>query len=215
MTIPLIVLALGSIVAGWVGIPKIWTIFPESVRYFEGWLFPVFSSAAVHEAAEEAAHASHDVGLEWFLMVVSVTIAVIGIIVARVFYKIKPEIPESLGAKFPGAHKILLNKWYLDEIYDFLFVDGLAKGGGRLLGGFDRNVVDGAVNGAGWITRLSARISMWWDTWIIDGAVRLSSFLVKIASYPVRILQTGQVQSYALFIVVGAIVFFGYYMAGK
>jgi NADH:ubiquinone oxidoreductase subunit 5 (subunit L)/multisubunit Na+/H+ antiporter MnhA subunit len=71
------------------------------------------------------------------------------------------------------------------------------------------------VNGVGWITRLSARISMWWDTWIIDGAVRLSSFLVKVTSYPVRILQTGQVQSYALFIVVGAIVLFGYYMVGK
>jgi NADH-quinone oxidoreductase subunit L len=215
MTIPLEILAVGSVVAGWVGIPKIWTIFPESVRYFESWLFPVFSSAAVHEAAEEAAHAPHDVGLEWLLMLVSVAIAVTGIVVARVFYKIKPEIPESLGAKFPGVHKILLNKWYLDEIYDFLFVNGLAKGGGKLLGGFDRNVVDGAVNGVGWTTRLSARISMWWDTWIIDGAVRLSSFLVKVASYPVRILQTGQVQSYALFIVVGAIVLFGYYMVGK
>jgi NADH-quinone oxidoreductase subunit L len=215
MTIPLEVLALGSIVAGWVGIPKIWTVFPEKVRLFEAWLAPVFENPAAQAAAEEAGHASHDVGLEWLLMIVSVTIALIGIIVARVFYKIKPEIPESLGAKFPGAHKILLNKWYLDEIYDFLFVDGLAKGGGRLLGAFDRNVVDGAVNGAGWITRLSARISMWWDTWVIDGAVRLSSFLVKITSYPVRILQTGQVQSYALFIVVGAIVFFGYYMAGK
>jgi NADH-quinone oxidoreductase subunit L len=215
MTFPLIALAFGSVVAGWVGIPKIWTIFPESVRYFEQWLFPVFSSAAVHEAAEEAAHASHDVGLEWLLMVVSVTIAVGGIFVARVLYKIKPEIPESLGAKFPRLHQTLLNKWYLDEIYDFLFVNGLAKGGGKLLGGFDRNVVDGAVNGVGWTTRLSARVSMWWDTWIIDGAVRLSSFLVKVTSYPVRILQTGQVQSYALFIVVGAIVLFGYYMVGK
>jgi NADH-quinone oxidoreductase subunit L len=148
-------------------------------------------------------------------MLVSVTIAVTGIFLARVFYKIKPEIPESLEAKFPKAHETLLNKWYLDEIYDFLFVNGLAKGGGKLLGGFDRNVVDGAVNGVGWTTRLSARLSMWWDTWIIDGAVRLGSFLVKVTSYPVRILQTGQVQSYALFIVVGAIVLFGYYMVGK
>ena len=148
-------------------------------------------------------------------MLVSIAIAIAGIIVARVFYQIKPEMPESLGAKFPRGHKILLNKWYLDEIYDFLFVNGLSKGGGRALGAFDRNVVDGAVNGAGWITRLSARLSMWWDTWIIDGAVRLSSFIVKVASYPVRILQTGQVQSYALFIVVGAILFFGYYMVGR
>src|SRR5277367_207654 len=185
MTIPLEVLAVGSIVAGWVGIPKIWTIFPESVRYFEQWLFPVFSNGALKEAAEESANASHDVGFEWLLMIVSVTIAVAGIYIARVWYKIKPEIPERLGARFPMAHKTLLNKWYLDEIYDFLFVNGLSKGGGRALGVFDRNVIDGAVNGAGWMTRFSARASMWWDTWIIDGAVRLSSFLVKVLSYPV------------------------------
>ena len=214
MTIPLQVLAVGSVLAGWVGIPKIWTIFPESVRYFEQWLFPVFSSAAVHEAVEEAG-AHHDAGLEWLLMAVSVTIAVIGIYTARVLYHVKPEIPEALGARMPRLHKTLLNKWYLDEIYDFLFVNGLAKGGGNLLGAFDRGVVDGAVNGAGWMTRLFARLSMWWDTWIIDGAVRLSSFAVKVLSYPVRILQTGQVQSYALFIVAGAIALFGYYMVER
>ncbi|MEO7652794.1 MAG: NADH-quinone oxidoreductase subunit L, partial [Bryobacteraceae bacterium] len=101
-----------------------------------------------------------------------------------------------------------------DEIYDFLFVNGLCKGGGLLLGAFDRNVIDGGVNGAGWITRLASTASMWWDRWIIDGAVRATSFMVKIASYPTRILQTGQVQSYALFVVVGAILFFGYYIVG-
>jgi NADH-quinone oxidoreductase subunit L len=215
MTIPLQVLALGSILAGWIGVPKIWTVFPEKMRLFEAWLAPVFANEAVHGAAEEAGHATHDVGLEWLLMGVSIAIAVAGIFIARVFYHIKPEIPESLGAKFPRGHKVLLNKWYLDEIYDFLFVNGLSKGGGRLLGAFDRNVVDGAVNGAGWITRFSSRVSIWWDTWVIDGAVRLSSFLVKVASYPVRIIHTGQVQSYALFIVFGAIVFFGYYMVGR
>ncbi len=197
MTIPLEILALGSIVAGWLGVPKIWTVFPEKMRLFEAWLAPVFANPSVLHAAAEEGQVPHDVGLEWLLMGVSVAIAVVGIFAARVFYKIKPEIPESLGAKFPRTHNILLNKWYLDELYDFLFVNGLAKGGGKVLGGFDRNVVDGAVNGAGWLTRFSARLSMWWDTWIIDGAVRLSSFLVKIASYPVRIVQTGQVQSYA------------------
>jgi hypothetical protein len=54
---------------------------------------------------------------------------------------------------------------------------------------------------------------MWWDTWIIDGAVRLGSFLVKMLSYPVCILQTGRVQAYAFCIVVGAIAFLGYYIA--
>jgi NADH-quinone oxidoreductase subunit L len=103
----------------------------------------------------------------------------------------------------------------VDEIYDFLFVNGLGKGGGRVLGAFDRNVVDGAVNGAGWLTRFSSRVSIWWDTWIVDGAVRLGSFTVKLLSYPVCILQTGRVQAYALFVVVGVLIFFGYYLAGK
>ena len=116
------------------------------------------------------------------------------------------------GWKLKPIHNLCYNKWYVDEAYDFLFVNGLGKGGGRLLGAFDRNVVDGGVNGAGWLTRSSARISMWWDTWIVDGAVRLSSFLVKMLSYPVCILQTGRVQAYAFFVVVGAIAFLGYYI---
>ena len=100
----------------------------------------------------------------------------------------------------------------MDEFYNAVFVNGLAKGGGRVLGIFDASVVDGGVNGAGWLTLLTSRVSIWWDTWVIDGAVRLGSFAVKILSYPVRLLQTGQVQSYALFIVVGALIFFSYYM---
>ena len=100
----------------------------------------------------------------------------------------------------------------MDEIYDFLFVNGLAKGGGTLLGAFDRNVVDGGVNGAGWLTRFSSKVSMWWDTWIIDGAVRFGSFSVKLLSYPVCLLQSGRVQSYALFVVIGFLAFLGYYV---
>src|SRR5437868_152343 len=72
MTIPLEVLAVGSVLAGWLGIPKIWTIFPEKVRLFEAWLEPVFIHETACVAAEGAAeHAPHDVGLELFLMAVS------------------------------------------------------------------------------------------------------------------------------------------------
>ena len=109
-------------------------------------------------------------------------------------------------------HAVLYNKYYVDELYDILFVNGFAKGGGTLLGAFDRNVVDGGVNGAGWLTRFSAKVSMWWDTWIIDGAVRLGSFSVKLLSYPVCLLQSGRVQSYALFVVIGFLAFLGYYV---
>jgi NADH-quinone oxidoreductase subunit L len=208
MTIPLSLLALGSVLAGWIGTPKLWGM-SAWFRGFEQWLEPAFTSAAI-EAANEGAH---DASTEWILMGVSVAIALIGISIARYFYHHRPHIPDRIEATLAPLHGLLLNKWYVDELYDFLFVNGFAKGGGTVLGAFDRNVVDGAVNGAGWLTRLSATISMWWDTWIVDGTVRLTSLLVKLSSYPVRIVQTGRVQAYALFVVVGALAFFGYYIA--
>ena len=117
-----------------------------------------------------------------------------------------------MARKFAGVHRILLNKYYVDEFYTAVFVEGLAKGGGRLLGRFDASVIDGGVNGAGWLTLFSSKLSIWWDRWVIDGLVRLTAFFVKILSYPVRLIQTGLVQMYALFIVVGVILFFSYYL---
>jgi NADH-quinone oxidoreductase subunit L len=208
MTGPLTILAIGSIFAGWLGVPKLWTAFGENFRGFEHWLEPVFATAAV-EAAKEGEHSA---STEWTLMFTSIGIAVAGILIARYFYLVKPALPVRIGSMFPRCHKVLSNKWYLDEIYEFVFVDGLCKAGGLLLGAFDRNVVDGGVNGAGWFTRFAATISGWWDTWVIDGAVRLGSFLVKMLSYPVCILQTGRLQGYAFFVVIGVLVFFGYYV---
>jgi NADH-quinone oxidoreductase subunit L len=204
MTVPLSILAIGSVVVGWLGTPKLWSL-PEGFRAFETWLEPVFGAA--RETAE------HPASLEWGLMGLSVAIAVGGIALARYLYHMRPGFSDSMERSFKPMHTVLSNKWYLDEIYDFLFVEGLAKGGGRFLGAFDRRVVDGGVNGAGWFTRMAATLSAWWDAWIIDGAVRFTSFFVKMLSYPVCILQTGRVQAYAFFVVVGAIAFLGYYIA--
>jgi NADH-quinone oxidoreductase subunit L len=208
MTVPLTLLAIGSVLAGWLGTPKLWNL-PESFRAFERWLAPAFTSRAVEAAGEGA----HDASLEWLLMTLSVAVAVIGIAVARYFYHTRPSIPDSIERSSKPLYTVLYNKWYVDEIYDFLFVNGLGKGGGRVCGAFDRNVVDGGVNGAGWLTRFTSRVSIWWDTWIIDGAVRFGSFCVKMLSFPVCILETGRVQAYAFFVVVGALAFLGYYIA--
>ena len=208
MTVPLTALAIGTVLAGWIGTPKLWGM-SGWFRGFEQWLEPSFASAAV-EAAQEGAH---EASTEWILMAVSVAVAIIGMAIARFLYHIRPEIPGAIEARSGPVHRMLLNKWYVDEAYDFLFVNGFAKGGGRLLGAFDRNVVDGSVNGAGWLTRSSSLFSIWWDTWIVDGAVRLTSLIVKLTSYPVRIVQTGRVQAYALFVVIGALAFLGYYIA--
>jgi hypothetical protein len=100
----------------------------------------------------------------------------------------------------------------VDQIYDALFVNR-AKDLGLALGAFDANVIDGlGVNGAGWLTRAISRISMWWDTWIVDGSVKVGARLVWVLSFPVRMMQAGLVQSYMLFIVIGLIGFLGYYL---
>ncbi len=201
MTVPLVVLAAGSVLAGWIGVPKLWSAFPDPFRTFEHWLEPVFTPVAAHGAP--AAHHGH--GVEWMLMLLSVAVALGGIWLARHLYIHRPHLPGSMARSAGGLYATLSNKWYVDEIYGYLFVDGLAKGGGSALAGFDSRVVDGGVNGAGWMTRFGSTISIWWDTWIIDGPVRLLSFMVKAASYPMRVLQTGLVQAYGLAFVLGVL----------
>jgi len=207
MTVPLQALAAGSVLAGWIGVPKIWGVFGEGFRSFEHWLAPAVGGETVGAVVE---HAAHDTSIEWLLMGISVALALAGIALARHLYIVKPAAADEFARASGPLYDWALHKWRVDEAYDFLFVNGLAKGGGTALGVFDSRVVDGGVNGAGWLTRFTSRLSGWWDTWIVDGAVRLTSFLVKMSSYPVRTLQTGFVQSYALVFVMGVALILGY-----
>jgi NADH:ubiquinone oxidoreductase subunit 5 (subunit L)/multisubunit Na+/H+ antiporter MnhA subunit len=59
---------------------------------------------------------------------------------------------------------------------------------------------------------MSAELSRLFDTWVIDGLVNVLAFLVKVLSYPVRVLQTGLLQSYAWFITLGVLIFMVYYL---
>ena len=121
----------------------------------------------------------------------------------------------------PPVYDILLNKYYVDEGYDYVFTGRRKIGGVRLgvlgLGvasaWFDTNIVDGAVNAAGWITRLTARISSWWDKWIIDGiGVNGPAILARMLSYPARLFECGLVQWYALVMTAGLVGFVFYYV---
>jgi NADH-quinone oxidoreductase subunit L len=116
-----------------------------------------------------------------------------------------------VAAAAGGIYNLLLHKYYIDEIYDALFVNR-AKDLGSALAAFDLGVIDGGVNGAGWLTRMSGEISCLWDTWVIDGMVNVVAFVVRIMSWPARIVQTGLVQNYAWFITLGVLVFMVYYV---
>ena len=144
-------------------------------------------------------------------MLLSVAVAFGGFFVAYRWYVQNPAIPERVAAAAGAAYKVLVHKYYVDEIYDALFVNRV-KDAGSGLAKFDLGVVDGGVNGVGWFTRMSAELSRLWDIWIIDGSVNVLAFFVKILSWPARIVQTGLVQNYAWFITAGLLVFMVYYL---
>ena len=207
MIVPLMVLAVASILGGWAATPAAFADIGLHITAFEHMLEPAVAMPNAHGAGEH-----HDTSMEWLLMAASVGLALAGIFLAKSMFDRKQDgdaMEKSLGSRL---HRLLYNKYYVDEIYGWLFVDGFAKGGGTALSRFDSKVVDGGVNGAGWLTRAISTVSIWWDTWIVDGTVRLTAFLVKFASYPMRMLETGLVQNYALFTVAGVLVILGYYM---
>ncbi|MGA3165431.1 MAG: NADH-quinone oxidoreductase subunit L [Terriglobia bacterium] len=201
MTVPLICLAMGAVGAGYVGWPKVL----GGSDWFGKFLDPVF------ENPNRPPMLAHTWSLEVGLMLLSVAVALAGFFVAYRWYVKRPEIPARVAAAAGAGYRILLNKYYVDELYDALFVNR-AKDLGSALAAFDLGVVDGGVNGVGWLGRMSAELSRLWDTWVIDGLVNVLAFLVKVLSYPVRVLQTGLLQSYAWFITLGVLIFMVYYL---
>jgi NADH-quinone oxidoreductase subunit L len=133
MLAPLMILALLSLVGGFVGYHNT----------FEHFLEPVFGSPAA--AAGEAAGGSG----ELLLMAISVLVAVCGAILAWVLYVSKPELPQKIAAALNGLYETVLNKYYVDEIYAKIFVKPLVDGSTSILWqGVDRKVIDDTVNDA-------------------------------------------------------------------
>jgi NADH-quinone oxidoreductase subunit L len=205
MTVPLMILAVGSVVAGYVGLPP-WML--EGGNMIEHFLEPVFEPVV---AATEGAH--HSLLFEGGMAAFSVGIAFIGFFIAYSMYYKKSDRPGQLAAKYKGAYQTLSAKYHIDEFYDFLFVNR-AKDAGDGLWTFDAKVVDGAVNGVAGSTIKSSVMSIWWDTWVVDGLVRFVGGFVKTFSWPVRLIETGNVQNYALMMMLGALVFIGYVLWG-
>jgi NADH-quinone oxidoreductase subunit L len=205
MLIPLVTLAVLSAVGGFIGWPKSLTFSLFRGEWFGRFLEPVFEGNPVVPPHEYGS------GWEFFLMGLSVVTAFVGIGVAYRMYVQQPALSDRMAGAFTGLHRVLLHKYYVDEIYDALFVNRI-KDLGSALGTFDRDVVDGGVNGVGWTTRMSGELSRLWDTWVIDGLVNVLAFIVKVMGYASKLLQTGLVQNYAWFITMGVMAFMIYYL---
>jgi len=227
MTMPLIVLAVMSLFAGFLG----WPHSLGGSDRFARFLDPVFAHGEAHLFVEEGKagqlaagekEEEHTSPTEYLLMVLSVGAAGVGWYMAGRSYRDADKgYTEPIAALSPPLYKTLLNKYYVDEGYDYVFtgrkkVDDVrlgVMGLGEASSWFDANVVDGAVNAAGWITRLTATISSWWDKWIIDGiGVNGPAILARVLSYPARLLEWGLVQWYALVMTAGLVGFVFYYV---
>jgi NADH-quinone oxidoreductase subunit L len=224
MTIPLIVLAIGAIGAGWLG----WPHSLGGSNRFEKFLEPVFAREATVLRAEEPRQLAagekeeeHTSGSEYMLMFLSVAAAAAGWGMAWKAYRDADKgYVEPIAASAPPVYDVLLNKYYVDEGYDYAFT-GRRKVGEVRLGAlglgeasswFDSHVIDATVNGAGWMMRFTSTLSSWFDKWIIDGLlVNGPAVLSRIFSYPMRMLQWGLVQWYALVMVFGLVGFVAYY----
>src|ERR1700677_782502 len=205
MLVPLVILAALSFVGGWISWPEIFGGNSHCIHFLSSVV------AVPHEARIEPAKGPGSEHGEIFLMILSEGLVILGILFAWFLYVKRADLPQKIARSFGGFYRLVYNKYYVDQLYDALFVNR-AKDLGLALGAFDRQVIDGlGVNGAGWLTRAISKLSIWWDTWIVDGSVRLGARFVWIFSYPVRLIQDGLVQSYMLLIVIGLIGFFGYY----
>jgi NADH-quinone oxidoreductase subunit L len=226
MTAPLVALALCAIVAGWLG----WPLSLGGSDRFTKFLEPVFASEAqvlqeegrAGQVAAGAKEEEHNTGTEWLLMGLSLAAAGIGWGMAwRSYRHAEKGYTEPIAVAAPPVYNTLMNKYYVDEAYDAVFT-GRRKVGDVRLGVLglgeasawaDSHLIDAAVNDVGWITRLAATISSWWDKWIIDGiGVNGPAILARALSYPARMFEWGLMQWYALVMTAGLVGFMFYYV---
>jgi NADH-quinone oxidoreductase subunit L len=166
MIAPLVVLAVLSVIGGWVGLPM-----QEGGHLFARWLHPVFAGAP-EAAAHEVSRTT-----EWLLIGLSVGAAAVGILMAFRLYLRQPSLATALRERLAGVYRVLLNKYWVDELYD-------------------ATVVRPTLALSNWFWRF-------WDTKVIDGFVNGMAYTVEGVSAVLRLVQTGFVGTYALFITLG------------
>jgi NADH-quinone oxidoreductase subunit L len=175
MTVPLILLAILAVIGGYIGLPYAL----GGGNWFEKFLEPVFPGG--HGSAE-IVHQSYNV--EYLLMIASILAAGIGILIAYRLYIARPERPQMLAEKFSGIYKLLWNKYYVDELYNTIFVQPVIT-----------------------LALFFWKIS---DVMIVDGLANGSARLIGWFSGRFRYVQSGLFRNYALLFVLGVVVLLGF-----
>ncbi|HXF06803.1 MAG TPA: NADH-quinone oxidoreductase subunit L [Blastocatellia bacterium] len=221
MTVPLIVLAIGAIASGWVG----WPASLGGGNWFEHWLEPIIwrgteagAGGALHApsaSAAEAAQAGHHDATEYLLMLASVLLAAAIMYWCATLYVRRRARVKELTAALGPLYRASANKYWVDEFYEGVFVNGLTLGLSRLSWRVDALGVDGGVNGSAWLTVLWSKISGWVDLYVVDLLVNAVGWTAKIFSAIFRRAQTGFAQNYALVITTGLFILTAVYLVLK
>jgi len=183
MTVPLMILAVLAVCAGWWGIP---------------WLKAGYASFVYFGHPH---HADPNV----LLMLFSLVVASSGIGLAYLMYYKKSISYEAMGARFKGIYTLLLNKYYFDELYMATIIKPVYRLM-EVMFTFDQKVIDGMVNGAAKVTMIWVWLMEKFDIYIVDGAVNGAGYISMAFGKIIRRTQTGQLQTYALVIFIGAVV---------
>jgi NADH-quinone oxidoreductase subunit L len=200
MTYVLIVLAAGSMLAGFIfGWPAAWG---GHGPLLEHWLLPSLPA----QETVPFAHPDHATEL-LFQLIGGVLVAGAGWFAAWALYaENRSTIPARLRSAFPRAWALVFNKYYVDELYQATVVRG-ALLLSRALYWLDQNVIDGFVNFIGWLGRTLAYLDAAFDKYVVDGAVNGLGSLTWNSGRALRRVQTGHIQTYLYGALGGAIVF--------
>jgi len=184
MLIPLIVLAVLAIGGGWMAAPKLW----GGTDHFEEFLKPVFAHAEEVRAALPAS-ASHQLELPLMLLTIGGGFG-LGLLMAWWLYIRKPQVPGELAEKMPGPYKLLLHKYYVDELYDAVFVHPIEWISTNVLWKVvDVAAIDGTVNGIARATRdlgqgarqIQSGNGRSYASWLVAGAAVIAILFLWMA----------------------------------
>jgi NADH-quinone oxidoreductase subunit L len=189
MTLPLIVLAVLSVVGGFVGVPHILGATFGVGNWLEHWLEPVLEPAMRMLKAQPAHAVEHSASLEYTLMAVSLGVAIAGIVLATVLYRNGSAQASAFAERMKGVYNLLWRKYFIDELYYGLIINPLHAF-------------------AEWVIWRGAEI------YGIDNVVNRSGSLVVAVSELMRRVQTGVVQNYALVMVLGIVAVLTWLLVG-
>jgi NADH-quinone oxidoreductase subunit L len=193
MTVPLMILAFFTVVAGFA-----FGYSPELGSYYR-FVKPVFEVEIIH--GEALAHGPS----ELLMAVISLAIALSGIALAYQMYLRREGLADRLAARFAKVHRLLLNKYWVDELYIAVFVT-FGKWLCYRLWTVDAKGVDGTVNGTSWLTIALSKVSAAFDFHGVDGLVNAIADVIQGGSQSLKRIQTGVLQNYILVMALGIFV---------